>query len=245
MDLGGLAGRGVDAGADRPDRLVGEHAARRLLAATAGRGRRELALDHRRTSGPARARRRVSPTQRIGVRPCAERRRDLARRTCSSVSPKSWRRSEWPRMHEAAAERRRASAARSRRCRRRRLPVAVLGAEQDGDPASTSATAASAVNGGHTATSTPRGPLEPSRTAAGQRPRLGERAVHLPVAGDERGARHGHSAIRRRPARPRPAAPALEELEERAAAGGDVADAVGDARPGLHGGDRVAAADRP
>ena len=99
-----------------------------------------------------------------------------------------------------------------------------------GDPASTSATAASAVKGGQIPTSTPRGRLSPSRTAwARSRASAGRPACifQLPMT----------SGVR---IRPRPPArvgegghagqdAALEELEEGAARRRDVADAAGHA----------------
>ena len=89
-----------------------------------------------------------------------------------------------------------------------------------GVPASALRSAASAVKGGATATSTPRTRRERGRERARERERLRHGLVHLPVRGDERGSharppQRFHAGQRR----------ALEELERGAAAGREVADA--------------------
>ena len=122
-----------------------------------------------------------------------------------------------------------------------RLAVHVLRGEQDaraGD--APGATASSAVKGGATSTSRPRHRADALCQRAGERGRLGARAVHLPVAGEQRDC----GPWRRQPSRTFDAGQlaSLEELERRAAAGRDVGDGVG--LPGARErGDRVAAAD--
>ena len=93
---GHLRGGGL-AGADRPDRLIGNGHFRGLVR----RKCREMRLAHwrRRTSSvrPASRSSRTSPTQTIGISPASSATLSL-RLTVSSVSPKYWRRSEWPMM---------------------------------------------------------------------------------------------------------------------------------------------------
>ena len=76
----GLLGRRGAAGADRPDRLVGDHDLGEVgSASTLGEVGLELALEHRLGLVRRRAASSVSPTQRIGSSPAASAAGDLAR----------------------------------------------------------------------------------------------------------------------------------------------------------------------
>ena len=91
----GILGRGVAAGADRPDRFVGDHAASAIVVGrTPANAAATWPRPWRRCS-PASRSSRVSPTQRIGVMPAPRTARSFLA-TISSVSPNSSRRSEWP-----------------------------------------------------------------------------------------------------------------------------------------------------
>jgi hypothetical protein len=83
------------AGADRPDRLVGDDDAVDALVEQLDR-RAELAPDDR-LGLPASRSASVSPTQTIGTRPCLSAAAAFCA-TSRSLSPCSARRSEWPTM---------------------------------------------------------------------------------------------------------------------------------------------------
>src|SRR5262245_35635263 len=106
------------------------------------------------------------------------------------------------------------------------------------EPASASATTGSAVKGGHTTTSTPRGRLSPSRSdwASSRAWRAAPCIFQLPITS---GTRIGSGVVERGDTGK---LTALEELEERASGGRDGPDAGCDPRL-LDGGDRVAATD--
>ena len=239
-----LLGRGHAAGADRPDRLVGDHDLRRgARPATPARSSwiwwRSL-----RSVSPASRSSSVSPTHRIGTRPAVERRRA-------------------PSARARGRSRRTARGARSGRARRRATSSSPsIGAEispvkapsgswcmfcaytSTREPRALSTIARRSVNGTQIATSTPstRGHARQQRLDVLLGLRLG--LVHLPVARDQRGARaHGATSARlRAPARPGSVL-ALDQLERRAAAGGEVVDRVLAARSCAQRRRRVAAAD--
>ena len=187
MHLGDLGeGRGA-AGADRPDRLVGDdeaarpsrrrgsspRAARRRARGSARRRARPRSRRRRRWRGGRRARRR---------RPCAA--------TSASVSPWSARRSEWPTITATAPASASISAEMS--------PVwAPEGSRWQSWPPIGEAAAGEAGD-------ERRGRADQHVAAAGRAAR-GERvehrgrggeAVHLPVSGDELAARPSRSAFR-------------------------------------------------
>ena len=131
VDLLRLRGGGGLAGADGPDRLVGQGDRGQRLGAAARPARRAPAGRPPRGSGRPRARPASRRRRRWGAgRPPAPRPTFL--RTVSSVSPKNWRRSLWPTMTcctpTSASMRRRDLAGEGAL----RLPVDVLGGELDG-----------------------------------------------------------------------------------------------------------------
>ena len=91
-----VVGRRVLPGADRPHRLVRDQHRARPAPASSSASPRAAGAARPSRSRPLRARSSFSPTQSIGVRPACEARARTSARVCSSVSPKTWRRSEWP-----------------------------------------------------------------------------------------------------------------------------------------------------
>ena len=169
------------AGADRPDRLVGDHE-RSSVAGGERRSPRPGICSTSSVSPASRSPRasRRRRRSRAGRRSSAARAR---RATVSSVSPKSWRRSEWPTsvaVDAELAQHRRRDLARER----------ALGSQCTfwandaiSVPASAWTAAASETYGGQTTTST--SPRSASRSVAAERRRLRRALEHLPVAGDQ------------------------------------------------------------
>ena len=101
MHLLRLRRRRVLAGADGPHRLVGEHHVRRLLDRQPARLASQLpSHDLERLPAVALGERLADADD--GPRPGGSTARAFLR-TVSSVSPKSWRRSQWPTMTQRAA----------------------------------------------------------------------------------------------------------------------------------------------
>ena len=152
----GVLGGGRPAGADRPDRLVGDDQRGDLVGGAPGQRRRRPGRGPWPRCRPPRAppasrRRRRSASSRGAGSPCA------LSATISSVSPNSSRRSLWPQITyshvELGQERRRHLAGEGALV----LPVAVLGAEQRTAACrrrSTSGRVRRSVNGGWMLTST-------------------------------------------------------------------------------------------
>ena len=113
------------------------------------------------------------------------------RRTISSVSPRPWRRSEWPRMTTRAP----ASQIWAGDTHPVKAPAvsqcASCAPSRTGEPASTSATALQRRERRAHRDADVGQPAAAVAHGRRQRPRLRERGVHLPVARDHRGARHG------------------------------------------------------
>ena len=192
----GVVGRGGAAGADRPDRLVGDHAApptslgRHAGERGRGPGRRPCS-----SVSPASRSSSVSPTHTIGVIPCFEHRLDLlvrpsrrSRRTARAA--RSGRRSRSCTLSLASIAGLHLAGERALV-----LPVAVLRAERDRDacrPRCSVCTERRSVNGGYT-DDVDRRRSRPSSSRYDELlhdlDRLEVVVVHLPVAADERLAR--------------------------------------------------------
>ena len=240
--LGLLGGRDA-AGADRPDRLVGDHDLGDVASARPRRGRPAAGAP-----APPRSRRRRAPPRSRRRRGSARGRRPAPPAPCgasaSSVSPKNWRRSEWPRTT--------ASTSSSTSIGAETSPVKA----PDSSSCMFWAATLTAVPRRRSTTSVQRrerradddvvlGRGDPRQQRVDELGRLGDRLVHLPVGGDV--GRAGISSPRRRPSRrsaPRPRAASFPPSSSKrgAAAGREPVDLVVEAELAQRR-DRVAAAD--
>ena len=129
MNRGDVLRRGRPAGADRPDRLIGDDGVRRS-GRTAAASRRAGA-SRRQASAPSCRSRPVSPMQMIAASPARWAAAAPWRRRRHRVSPWSVRRSEWPTITALAPASASISAEMSPVWGPWRVRVAILGAEQD------------------------------------------------------------------------------------------------------------------
>ena len=90
-----VVGGGVPAGADGPDRLVGEHQPRPVARRAPCRAAARAGGGSPARCGRPRARRASRPRRPAACSPALSA-ATVFRATCSSVSPNRWRRSEWP-----------------------------------------------------------------------------------------------------------------------------------------------------
>src|SRR5437773_11789432 len=193
VDLLRLSGRGGAAGADRPHRLVGDDASGELLGADVGEGRVDLpgndgagrfrlALLERLADADDRD---ESPGQH-GVDAAVD---GLVR--VAEVLPALGVADDDVRAPGLAQHRDRDLA----RVGSLRLPVAVLGGELDARPVDRLRHRVEGREGGCHHHLPPARPRDVLGERARERHRLAARAVHLPVAGDQRCAAHGAFSI--------------------------------------------------
>ena len=181
------------AGADRPDRFVGDH---QLGRRRSGRhAALELGLEHASVL-PASRSASVSPMQTIGSSPARHAASALAR-TMASVSPQSVRRSEWPTMTWLAPASRSISADISPVWAP--LALAWQSCPPTSRPLPLTASATASHQGRRRADQHlavgPAGLLHAVGDALGQGQSVGLQAVHLPVAGNQRTAGAGHDFL--------------------------------------------------
>ena len=193
MDLGGLGVGGVDPGPDRPHRLVGEDDPSDRVGREAGQACAELALDRReRQALPALVGRLADAEDRGDA--VHERGLDLAIdlliRLADLTAPL-----RVPDQHVAAAHFHEHGQGDLSGVRARRLPVTILSAESQRSTAEDLVDCGQGRERWTDHDVDPAGPLEAIANRGRQRPALGDRPLHLPVANAERNP-HQRASVR-------------------------------------------------